>query len=148
MFPSIFSLGKVSQSASGDTAGSAKLELGLLERRLVDPLATVTVPFDDGVIFVSSFYSAEFLPSAFQSRPNPRPDLREPVPGPWQRARREVASWLGLSPVPLQRVTAAVGELVLSLGASLLVRWLISCSFREARAEPSRCLFIVSIDTA
>jgi hypothetical protein len=60
MFPSIFSLGKVSQSASGDTAGSAKLELGLLERRLVDPLATVTVPFDDGVIFVSSLYSAEF----------------------------------------------------------------------------------------
>jgi hypothetical protein len=62
MFPSIFSLGEVSQSAiSGDTAGSAKLELGLLERRLGDPLATVTVPFDDRVILVSSLYSsAEF----------------------------------------------------------------------------------------
>lgn len=59
MFPSIFSLGEVSQSAiSGDTAGPAKLESGLLERRLVDPLATVTVPFDDRVIFVSSLYGA------------------------------------------------------------------------------------------
>jgi hypothetical protein len=36
-----------------------KLELGLLERRLADPLATVTVPFDDRVIFVSSLYGAE-----------------------------------------------------------------------------------------
>src|SRR5258708_7249596 len=34
--------------------------LNLLERRLVDPHATVEVPLDDRVLFVSSLHGAEF----------------------------------------------------------------------------------------
>ena len=87
------------------------MRLNLLERRLVDPHTTVIIPLDDRVIFVGLLNCAEFssrLPEVAQTL--------DPISGSqllarWQRARREVASWLGLSQGPLQCMTGVVGEL-------------------------------------
>jgi hypothetical protein len=57
-------------------------------------------PSSSHLTTASSSFAAQLcriLQSAFRSCPNPRCDLRDSVPGRWQRARRAVASWHGLS---------------------------------------------------
>src|SRR5271165_664993 len=52
--------GPVRRSRSREFVRSCGRRLNLLERRLVESLATVVIPFDDCVFFVSSLHRAQF----------------------------------------------------------------------------------------
>src|ERR1039457_2679185 len=64
-----------------------------------------------GQVIRSLAQLCRIVQSAFQSCPNLRRDLRDSVPGRWQRARRAVVSWHGLSQALHRGTTGAVGEL-------------------------------------
>jgi hypothetical protein len=77
----------------------------------VESRATVIIPFDDRVIFVSSLNCAQFSGRLSEVAQTLDAISGESVPGQWQRARRAVASWHGPSQGLPQRVTGVVGEL-------------------------------------
>jgi hypothetical protein len=94
----------------------------------VESRATVIIPLDERLLFVSSLNCADF--SSWLSEVAQTLDAisGDSALGRWRRARRAVVSWHGLSQGPPQRVIAVAGALYAVWVSAFWRQWIISVS--------------------